>query len=174
MELEHATRMKDWLIEQCDRIHNQWGVSVVSENSLIEALDAMTGERIPDWLPTRIRFEAEDGNMVIKLDYEKQDGSHQEKINFGAGAFMSSPPSSRSIRDSPIVYELPNRTGDSSNTPESTAASTNTTETSLGSDPIVPLTDVDFVFKSGRNLCQISGWWPTSQDSGAITFDSQQ
>ena len=30
----------------------------------------MTGEEIPDWIPVRVRFEAEDGEIVIKMDYE--------------------------------------------------------------------------------------------------------
>jgi hypothetical protein len=171
-EVNRAIRMKEWLVEQCNRIHERWDVSAVNEQSLIEALDAMTGEKIPDWLPTKIRFEAEDGDMVMKLEYERQDGPRQEHFKLGTSI---SPPSqfssSSQTQDSPVVYELPDRTG-SGSTPESTLTAVETPETSLDAENATPLTDVDLIFKSGRNLCQISGWWPTTPDADATAIDT--
>jgi hypothetical protein len=160
-ELDRAVRMKEWLVEQCDRIHKQWCVSSVNEQFLIEALDAMTGEKIPDWLPTKVRFEAEDGNMVIKLEYEKQNGLSQETFKLST---KMSPPSqinpSRTHRD-PATYALPDRTG-TSTIAESTSTAIETLETRFDTETTTPLTDADLIFKSGRNLCQTSGWWPTA------------
>ncbi|KAJ4364018.1 hypothetical protein N0V83_009473 [Neocucurbitaria cava] len=82
-EISRAERMKAWLIDECNSIHKQWGVSVVDEKPLLEALESMAGEKIPDWLPVRVRFEAEDGEMVMKLDYENRTGSYQERYDLG-------------------------------------------------------------------------------------------
>jgi hypothetical protein len=163
-EVDRAIRMKEWLVEQCDRIHKQWCVSSVNEQFLIEALDAMTGEKIPDWLPTKVRFEAEDGNMVIKLEYEKSNGPSQESFKLGTATPPSSQPDSSRTHHSPATYALPDRTG-TSTIPEPTLTAIETPETSAYTDSTTPLTDVDLIFKSGRNLCQTSGWWPTARES---------
>jgi hypothetical protein len=165
-EVDRAMRMKEWLVEQCDRIHKQWSVSTVNEQFLIEALDAMTGEKIPDWLPTKVRFEAEDGNMVIKLEYEKSNGPSQESFKLGTATPPSSQPDSSRTHRSPAAYALPDRTG-TSTIPESASTAIETPETRFDTDTTTPLTDVDLIFKSGRNLCQTSGWWPTASNPNA-------
>src|SRR5690242_1131967 len=92
LELDRAARMKTWLVNECNRIHDQWDVSTVDEKSLYEALDSMAGEKIPDWLPTRVRFEAEDGEMLMKLDYERPNGQYQRSLNLeGRGSTSISP-----------------------------------------------------------------------------------
>ena len=170
-EVDRAICMKDWLVEQCNRIHEQWGVSAVDEQSLIEALDAMTGEKIPDWLPTKIRFEAEDGNMVMKLEYEKQDGPRSENFTLETGPSPSSQSGSSQTHDTPVVYELPDRTG-SGSIPRLTSTAIDTTETSLDADTTTPLANVDHIFKSGRNLCQVSGLWHTASDVTTATANT--
>jgi hypothetical protein len=160
-EVDRATRMKEWLVEQCDRIHKQWCVSTVNEQFLIEALDAMTGEKIPDWLPTKVRFEAEDGNMVIKLEYEKQNGPSHETFKLSTAMTPLSQPDSSQTHHSPATYALPDRTG-TITIPQSTSTAIETPETRFDTDSTTPLTDADLIFKSGRNLCQTSGWWPTA------------
>jgi len=82
-ELSQAYRLKEWLINECNHIHKQWDVSTVDEKSLVEALDSMAGEKIPDWLPTQIRFEAQDGEMVMKLDYQDNSGINQRLVTLG-------------------------------------------------------------------------------------------
>jgi hypothetical protein len=74
--IAHAERMSSWIIEECNRIHRQWDVSIVAAQPLYDILNTMAGEKIPDWLPTRVRFEAEDGEMVMKLDYENKTGTY--------------------------------------------------------------------------------------------------
>jgi hypothetical protein len=163
-EVDRAVRMKEWLVEQCDRIHKQWSVSSVNEQFLIEALDAMTGEKIPDWLPTKVRFEAEDGNMVIKLEYEKQNGPSQESFKLSTETTPSSQPDSNGPHHSPTTHELPDRTS-TSTISKSASTAIETPETRFDIESTAPLTDMDLIFKSGRNLCQTSGWWPTAPES---------
>jgi hypothetical protein len=165
-EVDRAIRMKEWLVEQCDRIHKQWSVSTVNEQFLIEALDAMTGEKIPDWLPTKVRFEAEDGNMVIKLEYEKPNGPSHETFKLGTKMPPPSQTDSSRTHRSPAAYALPDRTG-TSTLPEPTSTAIETPENSVYTDTTTPLTDTDLIFKSGRNLCQTSGWWPTASNPTA-------
>jgi hypothetical protein len=153
-DLARAIRMKTWLIEECNRIHEQWDVSTVDEKSLCEALDSMAGEKIPDWLPTRVRFEAEDGDMVIKLDYEKPTGTFQDNISLRNNRTASHRPGLRMINNN-ANEEV---TGNS----ESSATSLSlelldTSATAVSPQPIA----ADFLFTSGRNLCSTSGWWPT-------------
>jgi hypothetical protein len=167
-EMDRATRMKEWLVEQCDRIHKQWSVSAVNEQFLIEALDAMTGEKIPDWLPTKVRFEAEDGNMVIKLEYEKQNGPSYESFKLSTEMSPSSQPNSSRTHRDPATYALPDRTG-TSTIPESTSTPIETPEVSVDTNSTTPLADADLIFKSGRNLCQTSGWWPTASTSSTTS-----
>jgi hypothetical protein len=157
-----AVRMKTWLIDECNRIHKQWDVSTVDEKSLCEALDSMAGEKIPDWLPTRVRFEAEDGDMVIKLEYEKPTGSCQNSLSLG----------NKVLSHRPGLRMVDNSVGDSH-----TSAICEVSDDG-GGFPALPSLEVlqtsehaaspppgaaDFLFQSGRNLCSTSGWWPSAE-----------
>jgi hypothetical protein len=161
-DLARAVRMKTWLIEECNRIHEQWDVSAVDEKPLCEALDSMAGEKIPDWLPTRVRFEAEDGDMVIKLDYEKSTGNNQNKISLGDNETVSRRPGLRTVNNSATHGDLP---AIETSTEDSERFSTlpgmeflETSATVISPPPVA----ADFLFTSGRNLCSTSGWWPTT------------
>ncbi|KAF3039733.1 hypothetical protein E8E12_006068 [Didymella heteroderae] len=161
-DLTQAVRMKNWLIEVCDRIHEQWAVSTVDENSLCEALDSMAGEKIPDWLPTRVRFEAEDGDMVIKLDYEKSTGNYQNHISLGGNKPISHQPGLRMVDNtatyghSSTIKEIADDIEGSHASPSLDILATPATATSP------PPVAADFLFTSGRNLCSTSGCWPTA------------
>lgn len=161
-DLARAVRMKTWLIDECNRIHEQWDVSTVDEKSLYEALDSMAGEKIPDWLPTRVRFEAEDGDMVIKLDYEKPTGNYQNNFSLAGTRAISHHSGLRIVDNgvsnshSPAIQEIID--GESS----SRSASLDNLE-SPDDTASPPPGAADFLFQSGRNLCSTSGWWPTSE-----------
>ncbi|RMZ68480.1 Structure-specific endonuclease subunit SLX4 [Pyrenophora seminiperda CCB06] len=71
-EVARAARMKDWMIQQCNKFHNKWGIAPVAEEPLLQALDAMAGEEIPSWLPVRVRFVSEEGEMVMQAEYENE------------------------------------------------------------------------------------------------------
>lgn len=177
-ELSRAERMKAYMIEECNRIHHQWDVSTVDETPLLEALDSMAGEKIPDWLPIRVRFEAEDGEMVMKLDYENKTGTFEDRFD------LSEKPPKRT--DNPFtaegrwqrdveVHELPFRTAE--NKASTLETNTFTFDNSGKNGCMSPswnssMRPVDFIHSSGRNLCSTSGWWPETPSTSTILLDS--
>lgn len=162
-DLDRAGRMKTWLIEQCDRIHERWDVSTVDEKSLYEALDSMAGEQIPEWLPTRVRFEAEDGDMVIKLDYEKPSGNYQNNLTLSGSRAISHVPGLRMV-DNSVLHIGASHTHVSHTAADSSSTSVEEVFGDAGSPLSGP---ADFLFRSGRNLCSTSGWWPASDTPAA-------
>lgn len=177
IELSRAERMKAWLYHRCNLIHNEWNVSVIDEKPLLEALDTMTGEPIPDWLPVRVRFEAEDGEMVIKLDYENKTGSYSERYD------LAEPPPKRSPnpfeseqrwqRESLGVQALPLRSAAAS-ARSSTHASAEENERAKEEEEEEqsPHRLTDFIHTTGRNLCATSGWWPETPGTATLRMDS--
>lgn len=172
-ELSRAHRMKAWLIEECNKIHRQWDVSTVSEKPLLEALDSMAGEKIPDWLPVRVRFEAEDGEMVMKLDYQNKTGSYQERFD------LSEETPRNKERDAlvwaeahgaqgPRFQELPDRSSSSDGLDPVSRHFGHRYQ----SDTMDPRDAANFIHETGRNLCSTSGWWPTSGDASQLQIDS--
>jgi hypothetical protein len=163
----HAHRMKSYIIVECNEIHRRWDVSIVSEKPLLEALDAMAGEKIPEWLPIRVRFEAEQGEMVIKLEYENKAGWYRDSYNL-----TENPP--RSVTDDHAAVwqevagvargqtELPFR-GDGPDAPMYWPVSEGSMD---------PRGVANFVHATGRNLCSTSGWWPSSESSSFTLLDS--
>ncbi|XP_014557378.1 hypothetical protein COCVIDRAFT_26005 [Bipolaris victoriae FI3] len=173
-EISRAERMKTWAIDQCNKIHLQWGVSALEDKPLLETLEAMLGEAIPDWLPVRVRFEAEDGEMVMKLDYENKTGSYSERYD------INEPPKQRSPhpilsgqewqREALHVQELPLRgaavQGDRGAT-EQVQQGIQSQNEYLKSYP----RPADFIHGTGRNLCSTSGWWPETPRTSTVLFD---
>ncbi|KAF2621490.1 hypothetical protein BU25DRAFT_495685 [Macroventuria anomochaeta] len=161
IDLNRAVRMTTWLVDECNRIHEQWDVSTVDEKSLYEALDSMAGEKIPDWLPTRVRFEAEDGDMVIKLDYEKPSGNYQNDFSLAGSRAISHRPGLRMVDNSSSSLSL-HGVEDSANDTDILSRSASVEEVESSEDATsTPPGPADILFKSGRNLCSTSGWWPT-------------
>jgi hypothetical protein len=71
-----------------------WDVSLVDEKAKLECLDTIAGEKRPDWLPSRIRFEAEDSGIVIKLNYDNRTGNPVERYDLcEAPPRLRAPPS---------------------------------------------------------------------------------
>jgi hypothetical protein len=156
-ELSHARRMKTWLIEECNRIHRYWDVSLTLEKPLLEALNTMAGEKIPDWLPVRVRFEAEDGEMVMKLDYENKTGSFQKRFDLGNESPQRMKASDASIwaDDAQLWQDMQGGSSD-------LAIGTGRNET-YRNETMRPCDVANFVHSTGRNLCSTSGWWPSSE-----------
>jgi hypothetical protein len=158
-DLSRAQRMKAWTIHQCNLIHMQWDVSLVDEQAMLECIDCMAGEKRPDWLPSRIRFEAEDGEMVMKLDYEQRTGNYIERYDLG-----EQPPRIRATpgtiqEEQGAVQDLPYRLTHSS---ARLAASGST---------FGDARPVDFLHGTGRNLCSTSGWWPETSNTTTMPLD---
>lgn len=173
LAVSRAKRIKAWLINHCQRIHKDWGVSEVEEQPLLEALDTMAGEMIPDWLPVRVRFEAEDGEMVMKLDYENRTGSYQERYNLEGNPRkkITSPVSreGRWQRERLGVQELPFR-GSSNLLTNGSCDHTNKNSCMAPSSSYKR--PVDFIHSTGRNLCSTSGWWPSSPNTSTVLHES--
>ncbi|KAF1353075.1 hypothetical protein EJ07DRAFT_135018 [Lizonia empirigonia] len=68
-DIATAERMKTWLLSRCNKIQARLGISAVDERAWLEALDGMAGEEMPDWIPTKVSFGSEDGELVMKLEY---------------------------------------------------------------------------------------------------------
>lgn len=174
VEIARAKRMKAWVIDQCNQIHNDWDISTVEEKPLLEALDSMSGEKIPDWLPVRVRFEAEDGEMVMKLDYENKTGSYSECYD------VSEPPRPRKPHPGAIgqqwqrenlgVHELSFRSAEthSGSTSAQLPAGDQQENEWLALNP----RPADFIHSTGRNLCSTSGWWPETPRTSTVLLDS--
>ncbi|KAH5170353.1 hypothetical protein HBI25_006070 [Parastagonospora nodorum] len=167
--ISHAERMKAWIIRECNQIHEKWDVSVITEGPLLEALNTMAGEKIPDWLPVRVRFEAEDGDMVLKLEYENKEGSYKDSFHI-----TENPP--RRAWENQTLDWL-NKSGFAISTPkkempyrgESHKDSWYGTERA---ESMEPRDAANFVHGTGRNLCSSSGWWPTNDNASTILLDS--
>jgi hypothetical protein len=159
-----AERMKAKIIEECNHIHSQWDVSAVAEKPLLEALNTMAGGKIPEWLPVRVRFEAEDGEMVMKLEYENKRGTYQQQFDLG-----DERPKKVSERDVAVWKEnadmgyeyeidLPDRT-------KANAGTDVALDTAYRNESMDPREAANFIHGTGRNLCSTSGWWPSRDDS---------
>ncbi|KAF1916495.1 hypothetical protein BDU57DRAFT_516637 [Ampelomyces quisqualis] len=170
--MAHAQRMKDWIIEECNRIHRTWDVSIVAEGPLFEALDTMAGEKIPDWLPIRVSFEAEDGEMVMKLDYANKSGSYVDSYSLNEYPSRSILDRQTDVWRESAGLELGNTSHD---LPYRIPSSGAGELSSLSNKSMDPREFANFVHESGRNLCSTSGWWPISEESSScILSDSTQ
>lgn len=172
-ELSRAERMKAWAMEQCNQIHIQWEVSAVEEKPILEAIDSMAGEQIPDWLPVRVRFEAEDGEMVMKLDYENKTGSYSERYDFNEPPRPRMPHPGEDDqqwqRENLSVYELPLRGADMQSGITEPAQLIDGRNNEYLNSHTRP---ADFIHATGRNLCSTSGWWPETPSTSTILIDS--
>ncbi|XPS69766.1 hypothetical protein M3J07_002014 [Ascochyta lentis] len=65
-----AERMKQWLLARTNQLQMRLNIIAVDEQAWLEALDCMAGEGMLDYIPTRVGFDCEDGEMVMKLEYD--------------------------------------------------------------------------------------------------------
>jgi hypothetical protein len=169
--IAHAQRMESWIVEECNRIHRQWDVSLVAAQPLFDILETMAGGIIPDWMPVRVRFEAEDGEMVMKLDYENKTGTYQEHFDI-----EEHPPRKASAREAVAWSE---EAGIISRKPfQSVSDDTDvkplpgTFEGSYRNESMEPRKAANFIHGTGRNLCSTSGWWPSSENTTTAPLDN--
>jgi hypothetical protein len=169
--IAHAERMKAWIINECNRIHQQWDVSIVAEAPLLEALNTMAGEKIPDWLPIRVRFEAEDGEMVMKLDYENKEGSYSDSF------YLADEPAKKMWEGQSDDWRAKAgfATGPRHHGQALPYRSLSEEDGWYGpgrKESMEPRNVANFVHGTGRNLCSTSGWWPTDETSSTVLLDS--
>jgi len=167
--ISHAQRMKAWIINECNSIHEKWDVSVISEGPLLEALNTMAGEKIPDWLPVRVRFEAEDGDMVLKLEYENKEGSYKDSFH------IAEDPARRPWDNKTLDWV--NKVGFAISTPKKDLPHRSEAHKSSWygaerEESMEPKDAANFVHSTGRNLCSTSGWWPTDENVSTVLPDN--
>jgi hypothetical protein len=158
-ELSRAVRMRDWIIKQCNHIHIQWKVDYVDVEHTLEGLDCMFGEQMPDWLPVRVRFEAEDGEMVLKMDYENRT-EHYGLSDSSAPRMKPSCPYEVAQDSTANTRELPIRVNNDRPEIETLYTSYSSTQKTPFPTPSGSSRPVDFLHSSGRGICATSGWWP--------------
>ncbi|KAF2274362.1 uncharacterized protein EI97DRAFT_381469 [Westerdykella ornata] len=56
-DLEKANRMMDWVIEQCNRVHDAWNVGRADRTRFETVIPWMAGEELPDWIPNKVSWE---------------------------------------------------------------------------------------------------------------------
>jgi hypothetical protein len=167
--IDHAERMKAWIIGECNRIHEQWDVSIVAEAPLLEALNTMAGEKIPDWLPVRVRFESEDGEMVMKLDYENKDGSYRDSFHLSDNSPKRAweNQSDEWLATAGFAVGKPGKAF-----PYRSEGSRTAWYGTRNKEVMEPRNVANFVHGTGRNLCSTSGWWPSDEGSSTVLLDS--
>ncbi|KAJ4299967.1 hypothetical protein N0V90_005215 [Kalmusia sp. IMI 367209] len=69
-QLSRAQRLENWVSSETNDVHEMWKVQRVHKRFLRSAAIDMAGGPIPDWMPLRIKFESEDGAMVMRLEYD--------------------------------------------------------------------------------------------------------
>lgn len=69
-QLSRAKRMEQFVSDESNKIHQMWNIQRVNKRFLRAAAIDMAGGPIPDWMPIRVKFESEDGTMVMKMEYD--------------------------------------------------------------------------------------------------------
>jgi len=117
-QLERALRMEKWVTDEGNRLHAVWNLEPVSPMYLQAAADSMAGGAIPSWLPTSVKFDQEDGDMVMKVDYgvpgerfELLLGDDEERVQFSRSSTTVSPFGKKKTMTQDLTYELPFRRG---------------------------------------------------------------
>jgi hypothetical protein len=162
--IAHARRMESWIVEECNRIHRQWDVSLVAAQPLFDILETMAGGIIPDWMPVRVRFDAEDGEMVMKLNYENKTGTYQEHFDIA-----EYPPRKVSTREAAAWSEeagiISRKAARDESDDTYVKPLKETIEHSHRNESSEPRSAANLLHDTGRNLCSTSGWWPSSEDT---------
>jgi hypothetical protein len=89
-QLSKAQRMEQFVIDEINRIQTSWKLQSVSKDFLLGAIEDMSGGKIPEWLPTSVKFECEDGNMVMKISYGLPLDIHEEMFGLNPNEWTRS------------------------------------------------------------------------------------
>lgn len=84
--LSAATRMQSWVLQKCNVVMKRLNVSQPDESAWMETLDCMTGEELADWMPSKVSFGSEDGDMVMKLEYSDRAANSDSRGPGNVGA----------------------------------------------------------------------------------------
>lgn len=64
-----AARMEAFVARTSNAVHDMWAIHHVDTRFLRAAAVDMAGGPIPDWMPVHVKFESEDGDMVMQMEY---------------------------------------------------------------------------------------------------------
>lgn len=81
-----AERMKKWISTRCNALLKLLHINPVDEDALIEAFDCTAGEEIADWIPSKVGYGLEDGEMVMKFEYSDRTANGDLRLHGGTGA----------------------------------------------------------------------------------------
>jgi hypothetical protein len=84
-ELVRAERMKRWLLSRCNEVLKRLRISGVDERAWLEALDCMAGDEMPKWMPTKVSFGSERGEMIMKLEYSEHRATSPDDTSTPSG-----------------------------------------------------------------------------------------
>jgi hypothetical protein len=56
-QLEKATRMEHWVIDQCNKLHETWGIPETKSSTYESMCQALAGGSIMDWLKLRVEVK---------------------------------------------------------------------------------------------------------------------
>jgi hypothetical protein len=77
-QLSRAKRMEQFVSDQSNHVHYLWDIPRVNKRFLRAAAIDMAGGPIPDWMPIRVKFDIEDGAMVMRTEYDVAGPWHEE------------------------------------------------------------------------------------------------
>jgi hypothetical protein len=80
-DLRIALRMKEWVLANCNAVLNELHITQVDEDAWMEALDCMAGEELPNWLPNKVSFSAEDNEIVMELEYSSVTADSDAQVD---------------------------------------------------------------------------------------------
>ncbi|OAG02307.1 uncharacterized protein CC84DRAFT_1262264 [Paraphaeosphaeria sporulosa] len=69
-QLSRAKRMEQFVADKSNLVHELWNIPHVNKRFLRSASIDMAGGPVPDWMPIRIKFDTEDGAMVMRMEYD--------------------------------------------------------------------------------------------------------
>lgn len=84
-QLFRAKRLEQFVADQSNNLHEMWNLPRVNKRFLRSAAIDMAGGPLPDWMPIRIKFDSEDGAMVMKLEYEVVGSLYEEIMGHDDG-----------------------------------------------------------------------------------------
>lgn len=79
-QLSRAQRMEQFVSNGSNAVHDMWHIQRVNKRFLRAAAIDMAGGPIPDWMPIRVKFEAEDGDLVMKMEYDVAGPKYKEMM----------------------------------------------------------------------------------------------
>lgn len=83
--LLRAKRMENFVAARSNDVHEMWDLPIVNKRFLRSAAIDMAGGPIPEWMPISVKFEDEDGELVMRMQYEIAGPMYDEYLGTDNG-----------------------------------------------------------------------------------------